>query len=92
MSLQTIAGAKMPLFLDHGQVRERVGKRSKTKTWRQVKNDEFPPPAQDGGINKWPDDEIAAYIRWRIALRDGTTTKWSAWWRAECEANSQAAA
>lgn len=87
----------MRSFLDHGQVCKIVGKRSKTKSWRQVKNDEFPPPVQDGGINKWPDDEIAAYIGWRIALRDGITTfkKWSQWWKAEREAtkpDSQAAA
>jgi predicted DNA-binding transcriptional regulator AlpA len=75
-------------LLDHHQVCERIGKYSKTTIWRRVKNDEFPPPAQDGGINKWPDNEIDAYPQWRINLRDGVTIikKWSLWWKAEREA------
>ena len=80
-------------FLDHDALIPRLGKRSKVKTWREVKADRFPPPVYDGDRQRWPYIEIDSYQRWRVALRDGETAiqRWSQWWaldrqRAEEEA------
>ena len=73
-------------LLDHEAVNAKVGPRSKAQRWRDWENDRFPPPTKDGDRNRWPETEIDSYIRWRIAVRDGTTTitHWSEWWAAEC--------
>ena len=71
-------------LLDHDGVTAKIGPRSPTTTWRHVKKDRFPPPVKSGGGRlMWPEGEIDAYILWRIALRDHTTSAecWSEWWR-----------
>jgi predicted DNA-binding transcriptional regulator AlpA len=72
-------------FLDHDQVNERLGPRSREQRWRDIRDDAFPAPIKDGTQNRWPDGEIESWARWRIAVRDGTTkiTRWSEWWKAD---------
>ena len=79
-------------LLDLNAVTAKIGPRSKTKAWRGGREDLFPLPVKDGGENRWLEDEIDAYVRWRIAIRDGTTKieRWSEWWATQTE--SQAAA
>jgi predicted DNA-binding transcriptional regulator AlpA len=91
MSLQKIARIKMRL-LDDDQVDAKIGESSKTTKWRKAKGDRFPQPVKDGGENRWLESEIDSYIRWCIALRDGTTKieRWSEWWATQTD--TQAAA
>jgi predicted DNA-binding transcriptional regulator AlpA len=80
-------------FLDHSELIPRVGKRSKVKTWRDVKADRFPPPVYDGERQRWVDIEIDSYQRWRLAVRDGDTTieRWSEWWALDRQRAGEAA-
>ena len=66
-------------FLDHDAVNAKTGKRSKTQRWRDIKADLFPQPAKEGQRLRWFENEIDSYLRWRLALRDGTTKieRWS---------------
>jgi hypothetical protein len=74
-------------FLDDDDLDERLGPRSKVQRWRDAKNDLFPLPVKVGNRNRFADDEIKSYQRWRIAVRDGTTKikRWSEWCKAERE-------
>jgi predicted DNA-binding transcriptional regulator AlpA len=85
LCLQTISGRQKMKLLDNEALGEIIGKRSPVQRWRDVRADEFPRPVLQGKSKRWVDEEIASYIRWRRALRDGTTTieKWSKWWAAD---------
>jgi predicted DNA-binding transcriptional regulator AlpA len=74
-------------LLNHDQVNELTGKRSRIQRWRDAKADRFPPPVRDGDRKRWPDTEIESYLRWRIAIRDGATkaTRWSEWVAEQAE-------
>jgi predicted DNA-binding transcriptional regulator AlpA len=61
-------------FLTHQDVNAKVGARSKSQRWRDVRNDVFPAPAKDGARNnRWSSEEIDAFLKWRLELRDRVT-------------------
>jgi predicted DNA-binding transcriptional regulator AlpA len=68
-------------FLDHDAVNALTGPRSRVQRWRDIRDDQFPPPVFDGQRKRWPDREIESFLAWRLALRDGATQamRWSDW-------------
>ena len=59
-------------LLDHVALREKGISYSKTQIWRKAKTGDFPKPIKLGiGRNAWIESEIDAWIKARMADRDG---------------------
>jgi len=60
----------MKLLNDDDLTERGVEPRSKAQRWRLIKAGKFPRPIKIGTRNLWPEDEIDAFIKARIAERD----------------------
>jgi predicted DNA-binding transcriptional regulator AlpA len=60
-------------LLDYADLQQRGVKYSKCQLWRLWKEGKFPKPVKLSAVrNAWRADEIDAWIKARIAERDGT--------------------
>lgn len=64
----------MKLLNDEDLSERGIEPRSKPQRWRLIKAGKFPKPIKIGKRNLWPESEIDAFIKSRMAERDGVET------------------